>query len=188
MEYMGNKEYWDEKFMQRGDKALEPEASLVNSIKYFKEGSVIDIACGDGRNSLFLLSNNFKVTGIDFSNKALERLARFAAGLNYSIETQQIDLNIPGSLKHIGVFDNVLINHYRLNQEQLKDIQRHISEKGILFVSGFRHKHKADQKIRKEDLIEPTDFDLLNNSFDLIEYIENDDDRGFFVTYIFQKK
>ena len=31
------------------------------------------------------------------------------------------------------------------------------------------------------------DFEDIKKSFQLIEYIENQDDRGFFVTYIFQK-
>lgn len=78
MEYMGNKEYWDEKFANRGDNLLSPEKSLIDNIGYFKRGTILDIACGDGRNTLFLLKKGFKVTGIDFSSKALERLKMFA--------------------------------------------------------------------------------------------------------------
>lgn len=33
MKYMGNREYWDEKFEQRSDKPLEPESLLVDNIK-----------------------------------------------------------------------------------------------------------------------------------------------------------
>lgn len=188
MQYMGNEEYWDEKFIQRSDKPLNPESLLVNNINYFKSGSVLDIACGDGRNTLFLLENNFKVTGVDFSIKALERLAKFVKRLNYSVDTQQIDLNESGSLNYIGIFDNILINHYRLNQDNLVEIVNHISDNGILFISGFGEKHKVDKKIRKEDLIHHTDFEIFRDSFELVRYIENEDDRGFFVTYIFKKK
>jgi len=88
----------------------------------------------------------------------------------------------------MGIFDNILVNHYRLSKQQLKDIQSHITEEGILFVSGFGYKHKADSKIRKEHLIQPTDFEDISKFFELIEYNENQDDRGFFVTYIFRKK
>lgn len=185
---MGDKKYWDEKFAQRGDKPLEPEASLVSNIKYFKAGSVADIACGDGRNSLFLLANNFEVTGIDFSTRALERLERFAKGLDRPIATQQIDLSIPGALKHIGTFDNIVVNHYRLKSEHFIELEKHISEKGILFVSGFGHKHKTEQRIKEEDLIRPADFEALKASFELVEYSESDDERGFLVTYIYRKK
>lgn len=188
MEYMGNKEFWDKNFSSRGDKVLEPEASLVSKLKYFKAGSVVDIACGDGRNSLFLLKNNFLVTGVDFSAKALERLERFAADLEYSVDTQQLDLSTPSSLSLIGVFDNIVVNHYRLSREHLKELEQHINKGGILFISGFGHKHKVDQRIRKEDLIYPEDMEVLKHSFDLLEYEEKEDDRGFFVTYVFLRK
>lgn len=34
MDYMGDKEYWDNKFEQRSDKPLNPEKSLMENIKY----------------------------------------------------------------------------------------------------------------------------------------------------------
>lgn len=188
MEYMGNKEYWDEKFNQRGDKPLSSETSLVDNFNLFKEGSVLDLACGDGRNTLFLLENNFKVTGADFSSKALQRLNQFVKNLNYSVKTKQIDLSIPNALVNVGVFDNILINHYRLNQENLGDIENYITDNGILFISGFGDKHKIDEKIREEDLIQASDFQILEKTFHLIKYTEYEDNRGFLVTYIFQKK
>lgn len=188
MNYMGNKEYWDEKFENRSDKPLSPEKAIIENVECFKKGSMLDIACGDGRNTLFLLEKGFKVTGVDFSIKALERLDKFAKTNNYFVNTKQIDLSTPNSLKDIGVFDNIIINHYRLNKEQLADIEKHITDDGILFVCGFGYKHKIDSKIRKEDLIQPTDFEVLDKSFELIKYYENEDERGFFVTYIFLKK
>lgn len=188
MEYMGNLEYWDEKFKNRSNKSLNPEKSLIENIKYFKKGSVLDIACGDGRNTLFLLKNGFNVTGVDFSSHALARLENFANLEGYSVNTKQVDLSEPDSLNDIGIFDNILINHYRLNNEQLENIENHITDNGTLFICGFGHKHKTDSKIREDDLIYSTDLEYIHKSFDLIKYIETQDDRGFFVTYIFSKK
>lgn len=188
MEYMGNQEYWDNKFANRVDQPLNPEKALMDNLSYLKKGSVLDIACGDGRNTLFLLEHGFRVTGVDFSSNALERLKRFAERYRYPVKTKQIDLSLPDALKDIGIFDNVLINHYRLNKNQLNDMKNHITDGGILFVCGFGHNHPADSKIRKEDLIQPTDFEELKISFETVRYIENQEGRGFFVTYIFHKK
>jgi tellurite methyltransferase len=188
MEFIGNKDYWDKKYASRSDTPLSPEQSLVENISYFKCGTVLDIACGDGRNSLFLLENNFSVTGIDYSETALERLRMFADRRSSSVTAKQIDLSLPDSLKDIGIYDNIVMNHYRLNKEQLADLKNHISEDGILFVCGFGHKHPVDAKIKKEDLIQPTDFDEVKQCFELIQYQENQDDRGFFVTYLFRRK
>lgn len=186
MEYMGNEEYWNAKFLNRSDNPLGPEKFLVESIGHFKKGTVLDIACGDGRNTLFLLEKDFCVTGIDFSSKALERLNLFAKGKGYFVNTMQIDLSIANSLDDIGVFDNIIINHYRLNKKQLANIERHLTSDGIIFISGFGHKHKVTSKIKKEDLIQPNDFEDMSKSFELVKYYEIQDDRGFFVTYIFR--
>lgn len=187
MGYMGNKKYWDDKFDSRTDKPLSPEKSLVENITYLKKGSVLDMACGDGRNTLFLLEKGFEVTGIDFSDKALERIKKFAHLNNYSVNTIQIDLDTPDSLKEVGIFDNIVINHYRLNRKQLEHIKDHITDNGILFINGFGSQHKVDSKIKKEDLIQPDDFDSINYHFELIKYSETQDERGFFVTYVFRR-
>lgn len=188
MKFIADKDYWDKKYADRGDKSLPPEASLVENIRYFKKGSVLDVACGDGRNALFLLENKFKVTGIDYSAVALTRLKRFADESHYAVTTKQADLNSPAALKNIGIFDNIVINHYKLSPEQLATMKNHLSGGGILFVSGFGSKHPTDSKIKKEDLIQPTDFAAIEQAFDCIKYSESQDDRGFFVTYIFRKK
>jgi len=187
MEYMGNEQFWDNKFEVRSDNLLSPEKSLIENIEYLKKGSVLDIACGDGRNTIYLIENGFKVTGVDFSSKALERLIRFAKRNNYLVNTQQVDLSIANSLEDIGIFDNILINHYRLNEKQFLEIEKHITDGGILFICGFGHKHKVDMKIREEDLIQREDFQYIGKSFELIRYIEKQDNRGFIVTYIFKK-
>ncbi|MCR8747196.1 class I SAM-dependent methyltransferase [Romboutsia lituseburensis] len=187
MEYMGNEEFWNNKFENRKDSPLNPEKSLIENIMYFKKGSVLDVACGDGRNTLFLLKNGFKVKGVDFSFKAIERLNIFAKRENYLVDTKLIDLSDLNSLNEVGVFDNILINHYRLSKDQLDVIASHISDGGTLFICGFGHKYKVDSKIRKDDLIYPDDFEDINKLFELVKYIECEDDRGFFVTYIFRK-
>jgi len=188
MEYIGDVGYWEEKFTNRENKLLSPEKSLVENIGYFKKGTVLDIACGDGRNSIFLIENGFKVTGVDFSIKALSRLEMFVRENNFTINLKQIDLSKPNSLNSIGVFDNIVINHYRLNKEQLADVEKHTSDKGIIFISGFGHKHRVDYKIRKQDLIQPSDFEDMKKSFELVKYTESEDERGFLVTYIFRKR
>ena len=109
MEYMGNESYWNKKFENRGGNPLKPEEALVKNIKYLKSGTVLDLACGDGRNSLFLLQEGFNVTGVDFSIKALERLHKFAARNNYKVNTKKIDLSRADSLDKLEEFDNIII-------------------------------------------------------------------------------
>lgn len=186
MEYMGNMDYWDKKFADKGSIPLSPEKALIQNIGCFKNGTVLDLASGDGRNALFLSKNGFQVTAVDFSAKALERLKLFAGQDDNSITMKQIDLNLPNALKNVGAFDNIVINHYRLGKTQLAELKDHVSAGGILFVCGFGHKHTPDSKIRKEDLIQPADFEETEKAWKLIQYLEEWEERGFFVTYIFR--
>ena len=187
MDFIGDAHYWNEKFINRSDMPLEPEKTLVENIQYLKRGSVLDIACGDGRNALFLAEKGFDVTGIDFSSEALKRLNKFAKRAGHKIDTKEVDLSKSDSLEDIGVFDNILINHYKLNEKQLLNLYNHLVENGVLFICSFGHKHKTDYKIKAEYLIHITDFEDINREFELIKYIEAEDDRGFFETYIFKK-
>lgn len=115
-------------------------------------------------------------------------MEKFAEENNYEVTTKLVDLRKENALDEIGLFDNILINHYRLSRYQLAKLANHISETGILLVSGFGHNHKTDLKVRENDLIQESDFEDLRNLFELIDYKEHKDERGFFVTYIFRKK
>ena len=58
-------------------------------------GTALDLGCGEGRNALWLASQGWTVTGIDFSAVALERgeeLARRAAPLSGQVHWTRADL------------------------------------------------------------------------------------------------
>ncbi|RDY28211.1 methyltransferase domain-containing protein [Romboutsia weinsteinii] len=188
MNFIGDRDYWNNKYENRDDTLFAPEISLVENIQYLKKGSVLDIACGDGRNALYLIGKGFDVTGIDFSEEALARLYKFADKNNCLINLKQVDLNNTNALKDIGIFDNIIINHYKMNKEGLVDLKNHISKNGILFICGFGEIHKVDIKIKETDLIQSDDFDNITDSFDLINYIKKESSRGYLVTYIYRKK
>ena len=55
MEYMGGKEFWHQRFAARSDAPMQPEAILVEDMKKMQTGPrLLDLACGDGRNALYL--------------------------------------------------------------------------------------------------------------------------------------
>ena len=55
-----------------------PAKLLTTYADYFSEsGTVLDIGCGSGRNSLFLGNEGFKVTGIDISQDAINEASSY---------------------------------------------------------------------------------------------------------------
>lgn len=98
MEYMGNQQYWDQKFCLRTGQ-LPPEQPLTEELSLFAgKHTVLDLACGDGRNALYLAGQGFQVTAVDFSSSGLERLKGFAAQEGLHISTKQMDLSSPEGL------------------------------------------------------------------------------------------
>jgi len=186
MIYIGDENYWNNKFYDRGSKVLEPDQMLVMNLEHLTKGRVLDLACGDGRNSLFLMENGFDVTGVDFSQEALMRLERFSDSKGYDVSTFQRDLTHKESLKNLGVFDCIIVNHYRLSEQIIKDIPNVLKSKGTLLISGFSKKHKTDDKIKDSDLIRFEDFRVIKDKLELIKEIETEDARGSFITYIFK--
>ncbi|WP_240843889.1 bifunctional 2-polyprenyl-6-hydroxyphenol methylase/3-demethylubiquinol 3-O-methyltransferase UbiG [Acidaminobacter sp. JC074] len=178
---MGDKSYWDQKFKQRGNKPLGPDPMLVDHLHLLKRGRLLDLACGDGRNSLYLDEKGFEVTGLDFSDQALKRLESFSNG----IMTYQRDLTLASALDGLGIYDTIVINHYRLPSDLINKLPDLLSSQGTLFVSGFSDKHTPDGKITVEDLLRIEDFKGLEGRMSLMKTLETKDARGDFITYIF---
>ena len=61
----------------------------------------LDVACGAGRNSIYLAENGFEVTGVDISDTGLARAAASAqaAGVDVTWIAQDLDSGLPGELE-----------------------------------------------------------------------------------------
>lgn len=163
--YMGDASFWNHKFKQRSGAPLMPEAELVSD---FPEGTtpkkILELACGDGRNLLYLAKMGHEVTGIDFSEAALSRLEDFAAEETLAITTLKHDLNTAHFISTLAEYDVILINHYRLHESLYPLLEEHLAMDGILWVNGFAELPKDNPQITENDLIVSDDFKQLTLS------------------------
>lgn len=68
-----NSEYWD-KYYNKKNLTLPNSDFSKFALTYMKtNSSLIDIGCGDGRDSLFFAKNNIKTLGIDFSQVSITK-------------------------------------------------------------------------------------------------------------------
>ena len=93
---MNNKPFW-EKAYQETDKTFDggkPSEDIIDLVKYLPQNSsVLDIGCGDGRNSIFLAKMGHKVTAINISQSGVNKLKQKANDLNFKINTKVMDAN-----------------------------------------------------------------------------------------------
>jgi len=69
---------WDEKH-RASPQELPPAGILRELLPLLPMGRALDLACGTGRNAIFLAERGWSVTALDGSSVALERLRRAAA-------------------------------------------------------------------------------------------------------------
>lgn len=70
----------------------EPSRFLVQETAGLRAGRALDLACGEGRNTVWLAQQGWQVTGVDFSKVALKKARRLAAGCSVSAEWVASDL------------------------------------------------------------------------------------------------
>ncbi|HVA10379.1 MAG TPA: class I SAM-dependent methyltransferase [Acidimicrobiales bacterium] len=74
-----NSQQWDERYS--GDELVwtsTPNQFLVAEVVGLPAGRAVDLACGEGRNSIWLAEQGWEVTGVDFSPVGLAKAERFA--------------------------------------------------------------------------------------------------------------
>lgn len=140
------------------------EKCIENDIKFFhRNGKILDIACGDGRNAIYLARLGYQVTAVDFSEEALSRLKYFIKKENLKIKTQLVDLSSKDVFVNLDEFDGVIINHYRLKPQLYSTLMEHIKEGGVLWINGFRDIPIDNPNITSTDILMEQDFAYIEN-------------------------
>jgi tellurite methyltransferase len=78
---------WDAKHKLAADAAPASPASIVRELlPLLPSGAALDVACGAGRNTLFLAARGQHVTAVDWSGVALEALEKRARDLDIPVQ------------------------------------------------------------------------------------------------------
>jgi tellurite methyltransferase len=131
---------------------LKPNNIVVDSIKFLnKNAKVLDMGCGEGRNSFFLAKNKFDVTAVDSSEKGIEKLNEFAKKESLEIKTSVAD--ICDFIKDCDQFDaifgiNVLqfINVHNIF-DLINQIQSKTTPNGLNIISAFVAENQAQKEM-----------------------------------------
>ncbi|MGM9992057.1 MAG: class I SAM-dependent methyltransferase [Candidatus Bruticola sp.] len=85
---------WEKRYSLKGRGPKQPEPFVVESVHSMPAGRVLDVACGEGRHSLYLAqaSTEFRVLGLDRSPTAIKSARLRADQLNIPVEFAVRDL------------------------------------------------------------------------------------------------
>jgi tellurite methyltransferase len=105
---------WDERYRGGAYAGREhPTALLAEWEPRLVRGRALDVACGAGRNSLFLASAGWQVDAVDISPVALARAREIAMSRGLGIHWIEADLEVdPGRMLPPGPYDLIVMTRY----------------------------------------------------------------------------
>ena len=87
--------------------SAEPNRFVEAEAATLAPGRALDLAAGEGRNSIWLAERGWSVTAVDFSPVAIEKAAKLAAARGVAIDTVEAD--VTAYEPEPGKFDLVLV-------------------------------------------------------------------------------
>jgi SAM-dependent methyltransferase len=130
---------WDERYA--GSELIwtaEPNRFLVAEIAGMAPGRALDVACGEGRNAVWLARQGWTVTGVDFSQNGLDKGAALAT--HHDVEVAWVCADVVHYEPPTSVFDLVAVLYLHLQQSELTTVLAHaaaaLAPGGTLLVVG----------------------------------------------------
>lgn len=109
---------WNERFAAGEGSEKGPESAVVDAVSGLAPGRALDLACGLGRNAIYLQAQGWTVVAVDSSEVALAKLPKLAnlesihadleAG-DYFIEPNGFDLIIDSRFLYRPLFPSIVI-------------------------------------------------------------------------------
>ncbi|TXI57967.1 class I SAM-dependent methyltransferase [Mycolicibacter arupensis] len=119
---------------------MEPNTFVAAELGTTPPGRALDVACGEGRNAIWLAQRGWQVVGIDFSPVGLQQAAQLAnrAGVADRIDFALIDV-VTAPLP-TGPFDAVIVAYLQLAEDPrrvaLRKAAAAVAPGGTLLVVG----------------------------------------------------
>lgn len=166
---------WNKKYTDSPRLLESREASIiVQRFSRLASGKkALDIACGTGRNTLYLAQNGFEVDALDISAVALQELSQQmnkVTDLSF-IHTQLVDLdqyNPP--LSHY----NLIINIHFLDRSLISKLGKALKKDGILIIETYMQDTENEKPNSNPDFLLKKDElpSYFNDDYEILGYEE----------------
>lgn len=116
-----NSEDWNRKYAEQELVwSAGPNRFLVAEVAGLEPGRALDLACGEGRNAIWLAEQGWRVTGVDFSDVAVEKGRRIAERRGVEVDWQVED--VLAYEPEPGAFDLVILFYLQLVADELRPV------------------------------------------------------------------
>jgi SAM-dependent methyltransferase len=108
--YAGRAYVWD----------VIPSRLLENEIQDLAPGRALDLGCGEGRNTVWLASRGWRVTGVDFSEAGLDKARALAR--RHGVRVRWLLRDLAGYRPRARHYDLVLMCYLQVPRDELTHI------------------------------------------------------------------
>jgi len=114
-----NREDWNRRYEQAGLLwTAEPNRFLVEEAADLPPGRALDVACGEGRNAVWLAGRGWRVDAVDFSATGLDKGRRLAAERGVAVEF--IEGDVTSRAYPAGAYDLVIVFYLQLERAAMR--------------------------------------------------------------------
>ena len=153
------------------DPKYRPAKFLVENISLLPEGRVLDLAMGDGRNSIFLATLGFKTEGVDISPEAVQKAQESAQAHGVELDACVVDLENAPHIKPAR-YDVIICFRY-LQRSLIPHIKNGLRSGGVVVYETFTTDQIRFGKPKNPDfLLKPNELLDLFHDFHCIKYHE----------------
>ena len=125
-----DRDKWDKRYRDGAyAERTHPSEFLQDWVGKIPTGRAIDLACGSGRNALYLAKQGFDVDAVDISAQALDRAQKTAQGMGVSVNWLEHDLDEPLQLE--DSYQLILIIRY-VNLPLIQQMTANLAPGGFL--------------------------------------------------------
>jgi len=132
---------WNERY--RSTELLwgtDPNRFVAAELSTVPPGRALDVACGEGRNAIWLASMGWRAVGVDFSAAGLERAAALAEKAGVADRVEWVVRDVVAEPLPEGPFDAVVVAYLQLPAAPRRTVLRRAAQVlglgGVLVVVG----------------------------------------------------
>lgn len=172
---------WNRRHRELGiDPLNDPPAEWLveNSdlVAALPEGArALDVACGGGRNSVFLAGLGLSVEALDVSDYAIETLAGAAAERGLTIDARRVDLETEALPE--GPFDLIVMINY-LQRDLFEQVKQVLAPGGLLLAETDVSGEGVPGRISERFTLEPGELCAACAGLEILASAEGWADRG----------
>lgn len=182
-----DRERWDPRYAEREGELDPPSPFLVERVDQLIPGRLLDVACGDGANAIWLAERGFEVTAVDISPVALERLRSFVEEDRRALRVVELDLDDADALRSLGPFESIVVLRFKPERAHWDRLVEQLLPGGRLLLASFNMRHHHAVGPVCHWWLEPGELTNVHPELSLLRYEAEVGDGGVTDVYLFEK-